>query len=1454
MLLQIAVAHTGQRLDADPVSFNSIEGLKHWIADATGIPSDLQILLTPRGKHVKLQLLLTEKEIFVYNRDLSLGQSSTASPTPLPDTFTPNDAPNDLENNTDLREWQKLFQSRRDWAFDILEKSHSMSQAASQRFAEQATIEKATQIAVGNHDSHIRGLEQKHGEVKDWFDGVEKESKDNLRKLDADYDQLGAIPAKTEFIQFLAKELRPTQASISGRKSSPSPSPSLKEFLDFDSLKKATGASKRARETFATRLAGMGVQLKEITVGYSELLGAVGARQSQSRYADDTEEPQRLYVEIDAVVKKVESDLEHITGLPANPKSVAQVSKMALLHTRNFLPAIKEYCTEMSELERRAVERKNQAIQNAVDSMRGIATIESAISSLNGDFESVSISQEGAAAFELISLVGRLPYIYGTLLVEAVRRREWMDKMEKDTSSLAEEMATFQEEEERRRKKWLKPIADVINLEIVQGSGLGFEINVQPEKGKWPTVTREDLLGYLKILQSLDGQTPEAEALGQAIKDLDRPTKQQIKRAKNFKMGSVHEPAFGRGSQLTLRGDDELRVLREANGKLEDELKGQKSRVRRLEDLLHRQTHVSRLSIGGGLASFSPQSPADPSTPTMDAPFPTHMIDHSRRSSVSSRRISANQGNEDKRRIVRLEAELAAEKEARASLERNVENQQNGDEELKRHAQEAVSMKEELMENMKAQQKEFANERRSLEQEVQTYKSKIEEAEDELDRVLGSRDNERAGVDTKIQDLLAEIDSIRKHATADENQATEQITQLRAELEKQKEFESRQLDALSAVFNQLSPDQSAPSDGTSLLSQLEDLALRSSNYQRELQQAVALAKTENENARAVAHEQEADLKSKLSLEKDASFTLREQLDREKAKVASITAELDEERCHLRDLRAKFAEGETGSEALRKRVEDEEAKVGRLQMELAETKSHSNSLDVELMHLQKKMLKYEEFDSSRTHERQARAKELTKRLYLQQDRLMTLQRASKISNSTTLSDANGLGRSVTTPSPTLFKHSDSPLNLSFLQWPESADPEQEDRRYHELIDTLSRFDLDVFSDAVTKRMRDIEHTARKYQREMRAYREKSHRFQAEGHDKIAYRSFKEGDLALFLPTRNQATRPWAAFNVGAPHYFLREQDSHRLHGREWLVARISKIEERVVDLSKTIDSTTRASLDGRSIASNSAISFEDDNPFELSDGLRWYLLDAAEEKSGAPGTPGLGKTTVASARVTGQGQMEPTKKKSSNDPAKTLGKSLDSRRSSGNSKKSAPLVGARNSTEILPQTDNTDSGPASNTATRGASPASGPGPSHLRESEVTAEAAATAAVSNAEEDDHLVHTFQGSSSIYGHQSTSPRKQSLSAAYHHHPSASVSGLSRSQTTPNASPSKMRMGSSANDLARVSSPASAYQAGGDSPSKRRAGVTATATQQPPPRERKGSIFDGLFSMDLTYQKSRR
>ncbi|KAG1811086.1 autophagy-related protein 11-domain-containing protein [Suillus variegatus] len=67
-------------------------------------------------------------------------------------------------------------------------------------------------------------------------------------------------------------------------------------------------------------------------------------------------------------------------------------------------------------------------------------------------------------------------------------------------------------------------------------------------------------------------------------------------------------------------------------------------------------------------------------------------------------------------------------------------------------------------------------------------------------------------------------------------------------------------------------------------------------------------------------------------------------------------------------------------------------------------------------------------------------------------------------------------------------------------------------------------------------------------------------------KISFRNFAKRDLALFLPTRNSISKPWAAFNVSFPHYFLLATGhlGEQMKMREWIVARTTSITERIVD--------------------------------------------------------------------------------------------------------------------------------------------------------------------------------------------------------------------------------------------------------------------------------------------------
>ncbi|PWN42414.1 hypothetical protein IE81DRAFT_366694 [Ceraceosorus guamensis] len=119
--------------------------------------------------------------------------------------------------------------------------------------------------------------------------------------------------------------------------------------------------------------------------------------------------------------------------------------------------------------------------------------------------------------------------------------------------------------------------------------------------------------------------------------------------------------------------------------------------------------------------------------------------------------------------------------------------------------------------------------------------------------------------------------------------------------------------------------------------------------------------------------------------------------------------------------------------------------------------------------------------------------------------------------------------------------------------------------------------------------------RKWQKAYRNSSEKVARASNAARERIAFRNFAAGDLALFLPTRNAASsvRPWAAFNISFPHYFLNAKGvlASQLQTKEWIVARITNIDER--------------------IASNAVRQGDDgsvNNPMQLAEGSRFYMLD------------------------------------------------------------------------------------------------------------------------------------------------------------------------------------------------------------------------------------------------------
>lgn len=1226
-----------------------------------------------------------QNEIFVYDRQYVSEPANVELPAlPSPQPFNPNDPPDTLTDQNDLRAWRNLYMARRSWALDLSERCASVDRDIREHNERIDIITRAAGVALENLKSHVRNLEHRFQEAQNWANDLLKEQQNALDGWQQALRALDSIPARKDF-SFLGRPPTP-------RKGKDQSAGTLRDFVDVVEVERAGSEAAGVSQRFRLQVGDIEKAVDDIVSDTQRLTGG--------DFPTSVEGVDGLLQEVETIAKKISSDYEHVLSLPNNQKALANISRLALSHTKDLLPSLSDISSELQGALEECVRRYNTVFKAALNHMRTISSAESRLADIQSQIVNLDIQSD---AFDILFTAFHMPMVYGSVLIESVRRREWSDKMKTDSLALAEEMAAFRDEEQRRRKKWMKSMGDFVSVPDSQTPGV--EVNLQGQEYELPEVSRKEIESYIDELKARPGMGSTVEELTQLYRELDAPTRQQRRRARAFKQGSLFD--MGRSSML-LHGDDMVRSLRDEKSKLEEKLKGSESRIRKLEDLVHRQSHLGR-PASGNFGSELPSSPAS-----------HHPDQLSRRSSASSRRMSSNQSSEDKalvQRVVSLEAELASEREVIHKLQKeaHAERQSNTDK-----MQEAQSTKNDLIGNLESRQREFEDERRYLESEAKRLKVRVEELEEELDRTLDSKDQERHDAEDRIHTLEAELQSAnantekevqRMHGLDEQVQTLKEregTLQLRIdELEKQEaEREKRDREnysALQVAFMNLSPGGSVPLEIPGIIKAMEVLSEGLSIHSRSAEEsaAKAIAESKSLEERLGQLEVEAEgLNRDISARDTELSRVTEALSQARSKFSAVASELDGERSKLKALQFQSNDGAMDPNALQERLTEEERKYTRLSEKLAEAETHARQSENEVSAWKKRvetMSESEQEAASQIESRRARSQELSKQLFeqveklgrmleqlgftvIRQDGNIAVQRASKVIAS------SGLGESLSQSGVVSVKP-----DAELLNWMHASNGADEKAQFAKFMECLSQFDVNIFGDAVVKRVKDVELLARKWQKEARGYRDKYHRSQGEAHDKIAYRSFKEGDLALFLPTRNQAIRSWAAFNVGAPHYFLREQDAHKLQNRDWLLARITKIEERVVDLSKSMNGPNP---DRRSIGETSdAVSFDDENPFELSDGLRWYLLDAIEEKPGAPATPGLGKSTVAPAHVDAKGSIRLKRPLNEGNVAKTLTKSLDSRRDSSASKKGTPVPAqlAQESTGELVQPAEADSG-------------------------------------------------------------------------------------------------------------------------------------------------------------------
>ena len=203
-------------------------------------------------------------------------------------------------------------------------------------------------------------------------------------------------------------------------------------------------------------------------------------------------------------------------------------SKRAYSATTETLPALVSVISDMGNLLLRTVERKNHISALCLEQLQHIAVIQSVSAPINNQINALdSTYGKEDPQFELLSMVMKLPSLYGSLLIECVRRREWSEKFSGSSQRLAEELALMKEDEEKRRRKWHRATGALLPFDLGDTSQIvRTELSTRGDpSGGLPQVERKDVENYIQTLRAHDDMSDTIRELTQAFNDLDRPVK-----------------------------------------------------------------------------------------------------------------------------------------------------------------------------------------------------------------------------------------------------------------------------------------------------------------------------------------------------------------------------------------------------------------------------------------------------------------------------------------------------------------------------------------------------------------------------------------------------------------------------------------------------------------------------------------------------------------------------------------------------------------------------------------------------------------------------------------------------------------------------------------------------------------------------------------------------------------
>lgn len=387
-----------------------------------------------------------------------------------------------------------------------------------------------------------------------------------------------------------------------------------------------------------------------------------------------------------------------------------------------------------------------------------------------------------------------------------------------------------------------------------------------------------------------------------------------------------------------------------------------------------------------------------------------------------------------------------------------------------------------------------------LERELQQIRAQME-SEAVARRILEERNSELT------QDLSKQRNEIARalgDATEQARQADmvrQELAQVRDEFDEVKQLEKRNADIISNLMEEQAKNlqhlEETRARGEDLESQIQRVRTESDQLHRALKEA---GQEKDRLLKDQAFEHDRKLRDHIA-EADGD---RAVLDRQ---FSELQAVLEHNERQLKDLRGDLEVSNADAVGLRQELR-------RVEFELQKSRQAEQLLRDDLRAGQASQ---HDFEQKIENSNRLIAQILEVAINFRNTHLKALHIAQSISSHPSATRHTSANLAESTFSAHGFRHH------SLIGQPEEPSP-IDPSDPSAALDLLRELDHDLFLEAITK----TGSTIRKWQKQCKEYRER-----AKG--KISFRNFAKGDLALFLPTRNSISKPWAAFNGEVTHF-------------------------------------------------------------------------------------------------------------------------------------------------------------------------------------------------------------------------------------------------------------------------------------------------------------------------------